>query len=454
MSQQADPGKDIYEFCLRRFSQVTGWLSNLRIKPNSVHPSAEQPVPEIKVPSVSPSEISEIKQFYQEDDGKVHYCDELLKLDGDIRVSHLPLKVNCAEVTVLTTVDRLLQATSKYDPRFTFSLMPSGSFYQDLKIGSPDEFDFLLCLDNLSMCEVQKIPEYHISTDGILCLLVKEVPASWHKSDEEKFINKMFGTNMLCGDAINQEIVDLWTFKLKHVLPHRANFNTVSLELHDSTIQVKLRWSGYDNVYHYIKVSMTIAVRSHSQMFGDFCSDLSTLNPAIHPFGKMVEIIRQSPVVLTPASAWAWRVSNHYCEKVVLRYLDAISPNVKACLRVLKSLRDLSLRDEIDGVHIVDTITLKTLLFWEAEEFYNANYWSPQNLPDRIINVLKRLKAAVDRHFLPDYFVETVNTLPAELLLELPLYQKFQETVKLRVNALIDTMSQRNDEDPIYISCR
>jgi hypothetical protein len=163
----------------------------------------------------------------------------------------------------------------------------------------------------------------------------------------------------------------------------------------------------------------------------------------------MVETIRQSPVVLTPASAWAWRVSNHYCEKVVFRYLDSISPNVKACLRILKSLRDLSLRDQIDGNHVVNTIILKTLLFWEAEEFYNGRNWSAHNLPERVINVLKRLKAAIDKQFLPDYFIETVNTLPAELFLELPSHNKFQNQLKLRIISLIESLIQRHDEDPV-----
>ena len=40
-------------------------------------------------------------------------------------------------------------------------MIPSGSFYEDLKAESPDEFDFMICLEDLSepaLCEEKEIP--------------------------------------------------------------------------------------------------------------------------------------------------------------------------------------------------------------------------------------------------------------------------------------------------------
>ena len=42
----------------------------------------------------------------------------------------------------------MFSPTSK-DPLLKNFVIPCGSFYEDLKVGRPDEFDFVICLEEL-----------------------------------------------------------------------------------------------------------------------------------------------------------------------------------------------------------------------------------------------------------------------------------------------------------------
>ncbi|XP_052080115.1 uncharacterized protein LOC127718187 [Mytilus californianus] len=61
----------------------------------------------------------------------------------------------CSEVDSVTfdvnnLVTSLCTQIGKYDSRFEMSVFPSGSMAEGTKIGRPDEFDFILCLDKLN----------------------------------------------------------------------------------------------------------------------------------------------------------------------------------------------------------------------------------------------------------------------------------------------------------------
>ncbi|VDI82392.1 serine/threonine-protein phosphatase 6 regulatory ankyrin repeat subunit A [Mytilus galloprovincialis] len=61
----------------------------------------------------------------------------------------------CSEVDSVTfdvnnLVTALCKQIQKYDSRFEMSVFPSGSMAEGTKIGRPDEFDFILCLDKLN----------------------------------------------------------------------------------------------------------------------------------------------------------------------------------------------------------------------------------------------------------------------------------------------------------------
>ncbi|XP_062603021.1 uncharacterized protein LOC134264752 [Saccostrea cucullata] len=78
---------------------------------------------------------------------------KLLKVfdDMDKRNRVDPSVASTAEVAavVVTFVERILKKVGQIDPRFYSTLLPGGSFYDGVKIGRPDEFDFTAKIEKL-----------------------------------------------------------------------------------------------------------------------------------------------------------------------------------------------------------------------------------------------------------------------------------------------------------------
>ncbi|CAG2223029.1 unnamed protein product [Mytilus edulis] len=87
----------------------------------------------------------------------------------------------CSEVDSVTSdvnnlVTSLCKQIQKYDSRFEMSVFPSGSIAEDTKIGRPDEFDFILCLDKLNDITDIVMADNSIKK-GFASLKFKDIPA-------------------------------------------------------------------------------------------------------------------------------------------------------------------------------------------------------------------------------------------------------------------------------------
>ncbi|XP_052760428.1 uncharacterized protein LOC128203173 [Mya arenaria] len=82
------------------------------------------------------------------DDNKLNNF--LETVDCKNRVSATDVKTEESVAATETLVNGLLQAIGEIDPRFKTSCIYSGSFYDDLKVGQADEFDFVARIESLS----------------------------------------------------------------------------------------------------------------------------------------------------------------------------------------------------------------------------------------------------------------------------------------------------------------
>ena len=54
------------------------------------------------------------------------------------------------EETVRHLVQEISESIAEKDPLFKNAILECGSFYEDLKVEGPNEFDFMICLEELS----------------------------------------------------------------------------------------------------------------------------------------------------------------------------------------------------------------------------------------------------------------------------------------------------------------
>ena len=84
------------------------------------------------------------------DEPMVKLGEYLQKLESKEKVSpdnekNRMLQKGCEEI-----VDSLLQAISQKDPRFKFTFYGTGSYYDGVKVGNPDEFDYIAEIQEFS----------------------------------------------------------------------------------------------------------------------------------------------------------------------------------------------------------------------------------------------------------------------------------------------------------------
>ena len=78
-------------------------------------------------------------------------------------------EVKKIEETVRYLVQEIAESIAEKDPLFTNTILQSGSLYEDLKVQGPDEFDFMICLEELStpgVCAIRAIPFRSVQDPG------------------------------------------------------------------------------------------------------------------------------------------------------------------------------------------------------------------------------------------------------------------------------------------------
>ncbi|XP_060584158.1 serine/threonine-protein phosphatase 6 regulatory ankyrin repeat subunit B-like [Ruditapes philippinarum] len=93
------------------------------------------------------------------------YCEYLLKARRTYTLAR-PSEEHAQDNDVITAVrhhiEQICQYVNEYDSRFQMTIFPTGSTVEGTKVGRPDEFDFVLCLQRLSRyCVIQSTEPYH-----------------------------------------------------------------------------------------------------------------------------------------------------------------------------------------------------------------------------------------------------------------------------------------------------
>lgn len=85
-----------------------------------------------------------------------------------------PKDLKTAEVAVVTFVVRIINKIGEIDPRFTLTLVRGGSFFDDVKLGKPDEFDFTAKIERLCSAGDALESRFSEHKKGFVYLVVKD----------------------------------------------------------------------------------------------------------------------------------------------------------------------------------------------------------------------------------------------------------------------------------------
>ena len=422
---------------------------------------------------------------------------DLFLLDLDKNTALIP---RCQEVIdiqmgVENLLKDLLLEVEQENPFLKTTLINSGSFYEDTKVEKPNEFDYLVQLDNFS--EPRDIQYEELASASVIVIpsqssfdklrnlsTYKDVPRSISHFQWKTHVKGPFY------EILREKESGYEGYGLRVI---------EGLTKHGPACSLKLQWIGGER-YSGLKigVDLSLAVKinfSSSTMNLKHCTEI--------PADVMQKIISDSVPYFFAVSDY--KGTNCPSSNLLKDHLGDSHPNEyffrlrcsqscleqalfqhfgpeggpTVCLRVLKMLRDISTIVDLAphefllnantrlpntefqdylGLDLPDgsngyfsSYALKTLVLAEWSRYPEKKYWSGSCMSDRVSQILDQLLLCVKHGGMRSFFYSDYNVLPGDFDEEM---SGGQATVINSITILQHWMtSKRNDTDYNFNDC-
>ena len=343
------------------------------------------------------------------------------------------------EKTVRNLVQEIAEGIAEKDPLFRSTVIQSGSFYEDLKVEGPNEFDFMICLEELSLpgvCEIKAIPFRSVPDPGYVHVQIQDskFQKPWRRYTSKRKPNFLKPKTLL--EKFNTLINEVLTEKKNHFGGKLAQ--TFETELRKIPVTMELKWNGTEYRDYDISVDLVLCIRVDGWPRDSNLKDRCTRR---HPGYEMIQEATQAGYHLIASCIGeagkprpCWRLSFSRAEGILLGQLCKNSRLVhKATVKILKVVRkrneselclyeedfddpevvlDIVLRGVPESSYLITwafhSYVLKTMFLHEWFEHPEESHWTEDKLVQRIRSILKRIYKSLQgkdiRSFwLPDY---------------------------------------------------
>ncbi|CAH3118175.1 unnamed protein product, partial [Pocillopora meandrina] len=342
------------------------------------------------------------------------------------------------EERITNLVDEISTYIGHKDPLFKNKVIPTGSYFENLKAEGPDEFDFMICLDDLSkpgVCIIKDIPLQPVLDPGYVHVQIdsEEVRQRWRRYilrrggnlDPEALLNRF---RDLIQEAVRNRkrrlnLIEKAVMKKKRHLRGYID-DYIVVELRKIPVTVKLTWKG--NKYSNYEICLDLPLCIKGPNLWPAASDVrERLRDGSHPgyqvFQKAVGAgfhLVASTIGEAGKHRPCWRLSFSVAEGIVLKHICR-DPSLihKTTLKVLKVLRKkheggLCLYEDPDDPDVSYRIqwvfhsyVLKTMFLHEWCEFPDDLLWGSDQLGERVQGILKRIRSSLKNKDIRSFWV-------------------------------------------------
>ena len=386
----------------------------------------------------------------------------------------------------------LLLEVEQENPFLKTTLINSGSFYEDTKVEKPNEFDYLVQLDNFS--EPKDIQYEELAGASVIVIpsqssfdklrnlsTYKKVPGSISCFKWKTHVKAPF-YEILCEKEIGYEGYGLRVIE--------------DLTKHGPACSLKLQWIGGER-YNGLKigVDLCLAVKinfSSSTMDLEHCTEIpaDVMQKTISESVPYFFAVSDYKVANYPSSnllkdqlgnsgsnedCFRLRCSQSCLEQALFQHFG-LEGGPTVCLRVLKVLRDIStivslapferqldaglpstrLQDYL-GIDLplesngyFSSYAFKTLVLHEWSRYPEKKYWSRSCMSDRVSQILDQLLLCVKHGGMRSFFYSDYNVLPGD-------YDEMSQGQADAINSITILQhwmtSKRNDTDYNFNDC-
>ena len=333
-------------------------------------------------------------------------------------------EVKKIEKRIRSLVDDISVYTGRKDPLFKNFVIPSGSFYEDFKVEGPDEFDFMICLEELSCPSVsvtKDIPMRPVPDPGYVDV---QIANEVYRNRWQSYISKR--GNLKPGVLLRRfkELIEEAIAKRKR--PSGGEMAVlVDIQLRKIPITIIVKWYGKKYSNFEIAVDLTLCIKmSGWPNASDILTRVKREHPGYEVFREAVAggyHLVASTIGESGKPRPCWRLSFSIPEGIVLKHICK-NPSLihKMTLKVLKVLRKENehflflVEQPVDDAGsfnitwVFHSYVLKTMFLHEWTEFPEDSYWTKDKLGKRIKGILERIQSSVARKdirsfWVPDY---------------------------------------------------
>ena len=324
------------------------------------------------------------------------------------------------ETRIRSFVNEIADYIGRRDPLFKNFVIPSGSFYEDLKVEGPDEFDFMICLEELSMpdvCVSKDIPMRDVPDPGYVDVKVAD------NGCRHRWKNYISKRENLKPDVLLtrfQNLIEEAVKKRKRTSQEKIGTNIV-VEFRKIPVTIKVTWNGTKYSDYEIAIDLTLCIRMSGW---PAASDIRKRVDRGHPgYGIFREAVRAGHHLVASTIGESgrprpcWRLSFSIPEGIVL---NGIFKNPKlVCTKTLKVLKVLRKKNEDHLCLFEEDISyritwafhsyvLKTMFLHEWTKFPEDSYWTEDQLRNRVKGILQKIRKSVigkdiRSFWVPDY---------------------------------------------------
>lgn len=344
------------------------------------------------------------------------------------------------EETVRYLVQEIAESIAEKDPLFTNTILQSGSFYEDLKVEGPDEFDFMICLEELStpgVCAIRAIPFRSVQDPGYVDIEIED-PISrkrWKEYTSKNKKNFLKPKTLL--EKFKSLIDEVLAEKKEHLSEKLAK--KVEVQLRKIPVTLTLTWNGTEYKHYEISVDLVLCISVNGWPKD---SNVKDRCDRFHSGYEMIRKATQGGYHLIASCIGeagkrrpCWRLSFSRAEGILLKQLFENSSLVhKTAVKILKVVRkknesELCLYEEepeftnnpdvaVNCIGLPESsylitwafhsYVLKTMFLHEWFEYPEESYWTLDKLAVRLHSIIERIHKSLQgrdiRSFwLPDY---------------------------------------------------
>jgi hypothetical protein len=328
--------------------------------------------------------------------------DSLTDLLQKKTIKHTP-ELKTISLEIEQYVQALLSHITEADPLFRNTLIRSGSFYEGTKVDLPDEFDYMINLDEIQ-CLSQSIDD-QLDPVGFTRLSPRK------SSDAGERLSSYLEpvTGCLSSEKIRQRFYQLLT---------SARSRVISREMSEKFEHLKFEWTsgdkrcgtaintecyGYEYPYLNIKIDVVPCVTV------DRWPGSARIPCPFEPV--QCHLIARSPQA---DQTHLWRISTSRAE---LFYFQSRFPEQINAYRILKILRQLDLfQCQIDQrtysmEELITSYMLKNKFFYETQRYSQQEHWASENLLSRLLAILEDLREELINGCVQSFFIHNYNVI-------------------------------------------